>query len=121
MPSFLDLAHNRRTIDQLIDTMRRRQGVIPFVGAGLSFDFGFPLWEPFLLQVAGEAACSTEVDAILHLPDTDRYEAQRKRSRIALDAISSDRASRPLSDGTSRLKRRRRQWFERCRRSPRVR
>lgn len=91
MPSFLDLAHNRRTIDQLIDTMRRRQGVIPFVGAGLSFDFGFPLWEPFLLQVAGEAACSTEVNAILHLPDTDRYEraAQEIEDRLGRDIFGS--------------------------------
>jgi tetratricopeptide (TPR) repeat protein len=60
-----DDPRNRQATQALVDAFRRRQGVIPFVGAGLSVDFGFPLWTDFLREAAAQAGRRTEVEAAL--------------------------------------------------------
>lgn len=39
-------------LDRLTDQLKNRIGVTPFIGAGLSADFGFPQWTPFLRALA---------------------------------------------------------------------
>ena len=39
-------------LDRLSEQLKSRVGVIPFVGAGLSADFGFPQWTQFLRELA---------------------------------------------------------------------
>ena len=43
---------NKANIDRLINQLKRRAGVVPFVGAGLSIPFGFPGWSVFLTNQA---------------------------------------------------------------------
>jgi len=43
---------NRATMDLLVAQLRSPMGVVPFVGAGLSIDFGFPSWDSFLSEAA---------------------------------------------------------------------
>lgn len=67
-----DDPRNRETITALVTAFRRRQGIIPFVGAGLSVDFGFPPWPSFLRQAAALVGRRTEVEAALKGEDFER-------------------------------------------------
>jgi len=53
----------RRT--STICTARCAQGILPFVGAGLSRPFGFPEWGGFLRAQAGAAGASAAIEARL--------------------------------------------------------
>jgi predicted ATPase len=55
---------NRAHLDQLT-TQLSTGGIIPFVGAGMSKPFGFPLWDTFLLEVAGAAHMTDRITALL--------------------------------------------------------
>jgi hypothetical protein len=46
------LKDNENNLRRLIEQLKTSLGVIPFVGAGLSRPFGFPLWTDFLITQA---------------------------------------------------------------------
>jgi len=43
---------NRISFDLLVQQIRSPMGIVPFVGAGMSVDFGFPSWSKFLVDAA---------------------------------------------------------------------
>lgn len=43
---------NRISLDLLVQQIRSPMGIVPFVGAGMSVDFGFPSWSKFLTDAA---------------------------------------------------------------------
>jgi hypothetical protein len=43
---------NRISFDLLVQQIRSPMGIVPFVGAGMSVDFGFPSWSKFLTDAA---------------------------------------------------------------------
>lgn len=53
---------NEGNLADLVENMRRRRGVVPFVGAGMSASFGFPQWGEFLRILGTEAARSEHID-----------------------------------------------------------
>lgn len=50
-----ELPGNELSLDLLCKQLQTSVGVIPFIGAGTSMDFGFPSWTNFLLKLAQEA------------------------------------------------------------------
>ena len=61
--SFLGpLPDNDVNLPFLADQMRSGVGVVPFVGAGLSAPYGYPLWDKFLRDVAKGEAVADEVE-----------------------------------------------------------
>ena len=87
LSSLIDV-ENRNVFDILVAQLRSPVGVVPFVGAGLSVQFGFPGWPKFL----GEAA------AFHHSPET--VLALVKRNRL-IEAAS--RLYRPNPDRFQQL------------------
>jgi len=57
-----DIGNNAQNLRSLLECL---DNVVPFVGAGLSFDFGYPSWDKLLEDLADEASLRTEVDAFL--------------------------------------------------------
>ena len=55
LQSVLTDRDNEASIGLLIDGLTKGVGVIPYVGAGLAYPFGYPLWSTFL-QDLGEVA-----------------------------------------------------------------
>lgn len=53
--SFQDDSLNKNNLRRLVDQLKSPMGVIPFVGAGLSKPFGFPLWKDFLIEQAPDS------------------------------------------------------------------
>lgn len=47
--------HNATGIFQILQSLRSAMGVIPFLGAGMSFAFRYPLWGQFFKQFAEDA------------------------------------------------------------------
>ena len=47
-----DLENNASYLEQLRVQVNNPQGIVPFVGAGLSVPFGYPGWRRFLLEQA---------------------------------------------------------------------
>ena len=70
------LADNARNLPLLIEQLRTRVGVVPFVGAGMSVPFGFPAWRPFLELQAPDA---TVRERIVDLLDDGQYEEAAER------------------------------------------
>ena len=58
---------NSGYLDDLKERLTRAQPIplLPFVGAGLSMDMGFPSWEGFLEDLAAECGKSDEIAALL--------------------------------------------------------
>ncbi|HEX9944705.1 MAG TPA: SIR2 family protein [Thermoanaerobaculia bacterium] len=52
---------NAAAVDRLIQQVEMPRGILPFVGAGLSAPFRFPLWRDFLLTQAKHARVLTKV------------------------------------------------------------
>src|SRR5436305_8949496 len=46
-----EIAHNKNNLQELDRWLLQ---IVPFVGAGLSIDFGYPLWEQFLREAAAQ-------------------------------------------------------------------
>jgi len=63
----LEILDNREFVRQLVDQLRGRGSIIPFVGAGLSIPFNFPGWTSFLLDEANKAAVKSDVGKLLKL------------------------------------------------------
>ena len=47
--------HNADHLHELTEQLATRPGILPFVGAGMSADFGYPQWGAFLLKAAAVA------------------------------------------------------------------
>jgi hypothetical protein len=54
--SILKDSRNVAAIDRLLKVVRRPFGILPFVGAGLSYDYAYPTWSGFLLESADIAS-----------------------------------------------------------------
>lgn len=87
----VNLRENESHLDMLVDQISRRVGVIPFVGAGLSAQLGFPLWTTFLRDQAILAQKQQETDSMLR---AGRYEE-------AAQELMDSRGSRRLNDAIS--------------------
>jgi hypothetical protein len=57
--------HNAWTLDQLLKQLQGDIGITPFIGAGLTKPFGYPLWGEFLLSLAKPAGLITEIEELL--------------------------------------------------------
>jgi SIR2-like domain len=67
---------NNYYISLLIKQFRSSVGIVPFVGAGLSKPFGFPLWSEFLRQQADLAGIPDEINELIA---NGRYEEAADR------------------------------------------
>jgi hypothetical protein len=103
----VDVIQNLR---RLKDDYNSVVGVIPFVGAGLSVDFGYPTWRSFLMRLAEKRDIASTIAARL-----DKNEYEEAASDLALgnsdnfdEEISSRfgvdmRNAKPLGSGPSSL------------------
>lgn len=55
------LGKNRDNLRYLREQVASTQGIVPFVGAGISMPFGFPGWSEFLLGQARDAGIETQI------------------------------------------------------------
>jgi hypothetical protein len=53
---------NAQNLELLLKYLDR---LVPFVGAGLSFDFGYPSWSKLLQDLADQAGLRSQVDAFV--------------------------------------------------------
>src|SRR5947208_15585610 len=60
---------NRNSLNLLVSQIRSPMGIVPFVGAGLSQEFGFPSWPKFLTDTA---AFHSSPEAVLALIEADK-------------------------------------------------
>jgi hypothetical protein len=81
---------NAANLDDLYGALRG-QGIIPFVGAGLSRPFGFPEWGGFLRAQAGAAGASAAIEARLAKGE---YEEAASVLQDALGALAFEDAIR---------------------------
>jgi hypothetical protein len=56
-------------------------GILPFVGAGMSMPFGFPGWGAFLLAQAGRVGIQAEIQALLDAHDYEQAAAELLKAR----------------------------------------
>jgi SIR2-like domain len=66
---------NRRNSGFLVEQLRSPLGVMPFVGAGLSAPFKFPMWDPFLRASAVEL----QLPDVVELLDRQAYDVAAER------------------------------------------
>jgi hypothetical protein len=59
--SMIDMEENKVNLPLLVEQFKSGNGVIPFVGAGLSIPLGFPGWTKFLLEQGQSAGIKTEI------------------------------------------------------------
>jgi SIR2-like domain len=78
---------NRGYVESLVDQLRSPLRVLPFVGAGLSAEFGFPMWDAFLR----EAATAAGLADVLALLDEDDYEGAAEKLEKHSSARFSER------------------------------
>lgn len=60
---------NKGYVEDLVQQLRSPLGVIPFVGAGMSAEFGFPLWDTFLRECAAQTGLENEIEQLLSASD----------------------------------------------------
>lgn len=72
---------NHAAVAGLVEALQRRQGIIPFVGAGLSYEWRFPLWDSFLMSAA--KTCGVESGVAVALAAND-YEGAADVLEVAL-------------------------------------
>jgi hypothetical protein len=65
---------NTESIPQIVQSLRSAMGVIPFLGAGTSFDFKYPLWGPFFEGLANAAAAEHKLKDAIRTPAAIRGE-----------------------------------------------
>ena len=68
---------NDSTIKVIVNSLLSPTGLIPFVGAGMSFDYGVPMWGPFLKRAADSDPARTDEGkkTIAALVKVGKYEA----------------------------------------------
>src|SRR6476646_7232559 len=81
---------NAANLEDLYGALRG-QGILPFVGAGLSRPFGFPEWGGFLRAQAGAAGASAAIEARLAKGE---YEEAASDLQDALGALAFEDAIR---------------------------
>lgn len=59
------LEANKWAIEQLVNDFERGDYFVPFVGAGVSFDYGYPTWSGFLREIAQSCGCLDEVNSLM--------------------------------------------------------
>src|SRR5437868_3410109 len=69
MSAIAAMPQNRVALKALLDSMGRRLGIIPFVGAGFSVPWCFPLWAQYLRTLAKHANSVAAIDRILQSHD----------------------------------------------------
>ena len=90
-----NIDHNQEAINSLMEQLNRLP-VIPFVGAGLSVDFGFPGWGQFLIDLATEAGIEKKIQE--HLK-AGNYEAAAGDLQYMLGFLAFHKAiSRTFGD-----------------------
>lgn len=83
----MTLADNRAILDRIARVFQNAgSGLTPFVGAGLSRPYGFPLWRDFLLDVAAQAEAGDLVDRVERRLDAGEYEEAAEDLENALSA-----------------------------------
>ena len=60
-----EIRENRRTLPMLIKDLRNGIGLIPFVGAGMSIQSGFPDWAKFLRMLAEESEAREKTEELI--------------------------------------------------------
>jgi tetratricopeptide (TPR) repeat protein len=88
--SIVNDPRNTANLDDLYGALQG-QGIIPFVGAGLSRPFGFPEWGGFLRAQASTAGASAAIDARLAKGE---YEEAASALQDALGALAFEDAIR---------------------------
>ncbi len=63
-------------VRKLLDQLHSHQGIVPFVGAGMSVPFGMPSWKQFLLDLARDADNEDDLRVML---DEGRFEETAER------------------------------------------
>ena len=63
---------NAGHLEDLVNQLRSPLGVMPFVGAGMSADFAFPLWAKFLRTTAKRFDKGDEIESLLAIGDYER-------------------------------------------------
>ena len=60
--NIIDMEENKVNLPLLVEQLETGNGVIPFVGAGLSIPLGFPGWTEFLLEQGQSAGIKKEIE-----------------------------------------------------------
>jgi len=60
--NIIDMEENKVNLPLLVEQIEKGNGVIPFVGAGLSIPLGFPGWTEFLLEQGQSAGIKKEIE-----------------------------------------------------------
>lgn len=81
----------QRSVVRLVEQLRSRPGVVPFVGAGLSVPYGMLGWRAFLLGLAHEGGVGDEVGLLLV---AGNYEEAAERVLEGLAPLAFDDALR---------------------------
>jgi hypothetical protein len=80
---------NEASTGPLVEQLRSPIGVMPFVGAGMTVPFGYPMWGPFLRDIAAQFDVERDVEAELGKGKyeaaaaiLDRYDSKQFRDAI---------------------------------------
>jgi len=68
--ALLELQGNRATLEHLLRILAKR-AVVPFVGAGMTVESGYPAWGPFLKDLVAGTAGAVKIDELV---DDGKYE-----------------------------------------------
>lgn len=90
---------NRAEVIDLVEMLRRRQGIIPFVGAGLSFGWGFPLWGQFLIETAKEVGIEVQIRSAVNRNDYElaAQEIESRMGRFRFNRLISARFGKTIN------------------------
>ena len=83
------IGRNKGNLRRLVEQLQTPQGVIPFVGAGLSIPLGFPGWTDFLLAEAESAGIRDKVQKLI---DNGQYE---EAAELLLDELGKRISTTP--------------------------
>ncbi len=60
-----DIHDNRDNLRRLVEQVQLPNGIVPFVGAGMSIPFGYPGWQSFLEEQARKAGVEKQISRLL--------------------------------------------------------
>lgn len=61
-----DFHDNKDNLQRLLEQLQVPNGIVPFVGAGMSIPFGYPGWQSFLEEQAGKGGVEKKVQRLLN-------------------------------------------------------
>lgn len=91
----LKIDSNKRNIDKLVQKINSREGVVPFIGAGLSAAYGYSDWRGFLLNLGRKWGVYENVQKLL---DQDEFE---EASEVLIRTRTKEHFSDELVDNYS--------------------